>query len=126
MRIWFRNVYRAVVTVLYALWVCLRYWFRTYDPKRRTFTEHYEYPELPAKISPRFRGFHRYDLTTCIACERCAPGMSGRVHSDWEAASGRPQGLPNHQLHDRLRKVPVLRDLHAVLPGGLHFHGQGV
>jgi NADH-quinone oxidoreductase subunit I len=69
---WFRNVYRAVVTVFYALWVCLRYWLVTYNPKRKTFTEHYEYPELPVKVAPRFRGFHRYDLTTCIACERCA------------------------------------------------------
>ena len=69
---WFRNIYRAVVTVATALWVSLRYWLRTYDPKRKTFTEHYEYPELPARVYPRFRGFHRYDLTSCIACERCA------------------------------------------------------
>jgi NADH-quinone oxidoreductase subunit I len=72
MRSWFRNIYQAVVTVVNALWVCLRYWLQTYDPKRKTFTEHYEYPELPVKVASRFRGFHRYDLTTCIACERCA------------------------------------------------------
>ena len=72
MRNWFRNVYQAVVTVSLALLVCLRYWLRTYNPRRKTFTEYYEYPELPLEIFPRFRGFHRFDLTTCIACERCA------------------------------------------------------
>ncbi|MEN6458497.1 MAG: 4Fe-4S binding protein [Thermoguttaceae bacterium] len=72
MRNWFRNVYLAVVTVFQALRVCLRYWLVTYDPKRGTFTEEYEYPELPVKVAPRYRGFHRYDLTSCIACERCS------------------------------------------------------
>ena len=24
------------------------------------------------KVAPRYRGFHRFDLTTCIACEACA------------------------------------------------------
>ena len=71
LRRWFRNIYQAVVTVAVALWVSLRYWLRTYT-QQRTFTEQYEYPELPAKIDPRFRGFHRYDLTSCIACERCS------------------------------------------------------
>ena len=69
---WFRNIYIAVATVLHALWVGLRYWFRTYDPQRRTFTEKYEFPELPVAVTPRFRGYHRFDLTTCIACEACA------------------------------------------------------
>ena len=73
MRNWLRNVYLAVVTVAEALRVSLwNYWLRSYDPKRGTFTERYEYPELPTKVSARFRGFHRYNLTTCIACERCA------------------------------------------------------
>lgn len=69
---WMANIYVAVVTVAKALWVTIRYWVITYDPNRRTFTEHYEYPELPTRVSNRFRGFHRFDLTTCIACERCA------------------------------------------------------
>lgn len=69
---WLRNVAVAVVTVAEALRVTVRRWFSTYDPQRRAFTEHYQYPELPAKVSPRYRGFHRFDLTTCIACERCA------------------------------------------------------
>jgi len=57
--------------VVKAVVVGLRYWLTTYDPRCGTFTEKYEYPELPAKIYPRFRGFHRYDLTSCIGCERC-------------------------------------------------------
>ena len=69
---WMGNIISAVATVAAALWVTIRYWFRTYHPSRKTFTEHFEYPELPVKIAPRFRGFHRFDLTTCIACERCA------------------------------------------------------
>lgn len=69
---WVRNVADAVWTVIEALWVTVRYWFSTYHPRRRTFTEHYEYPELPVRVAPRYRGFHRFDLTTCIACERCA------------------------------------------------------
>jgi NADH-quinone oxidoreductase subunit I len=69
---WFRNIWDAVRTVAEALRVTLRYWFTTYDSNRRTFTEHYEYPELPLQPAARFRGFHRFDLTTCIACERCA------------------------------------------------------
>ncbi len=69
---WLTNIYTAVVTVGGALWVSLRYWGRTYDPKRRTFTEQYEYPELPVALAPRFRGFHRFDLALCNGCERCA------------------------------------------------------
>jgi NADH-quinone oxidoreductase subunit I len=72
MRVWFGNIYTAVVTVIRALWVTMRYWVITYDPRRRTFTEQYEFPELPLKVAPRYRGFHRFDLTTCIACEACA------------------------------------------------------
>jgi len=68
---WFRNLFRAVKTVGDALRVCLSYWLRTYNPRRKTFTEHYEYPELPTRVSSRYRGFHRYDITSCIACERC-------------------------------------------------------
>ena len=71
-REWFGNIVFAVTTVADALKVTIRYWIKTYDPRRRTFTEKYEYPELPTQVAPRYRGFHRFDLTTCIACERCA------------------------------------------------------
>lgn len=87
---WFRNVYRAVITTVHAMWVGLRYWIVTYNPKRKTFTEHYEYPELPTKVSPRFRGFHRYDLTTCIACERCSRDCPvGCIAVEKQRATGR-------------------------------------
>jgi NADH-quinone oxidoreductase subunit I len=69
---WFRDIYVAVSTVAKALWVTIRYWVRTYNPRRRTFTEHFEYPEKPVPVAGRYRGYHRFDLTTCIACERCA------------------------------------------------------
>lgn len=69
---WFRDIFTAVVTVADALRVTVRYWVRTYHPVRKTFTEQFEYPELPVPVAERFRGFHRYDLTTCIACGRCA------------------------------------------------------
>jgi len=69
---WCRNIVVAVTTVAKALAVTMRSWISTYDPQRKTFTEQYEYPELPVTVAPRYRGFHRYDLTTCIACERCA------------------------------------------------------
>lgn len=69
---WFRNVQRAVITVAQGLWVTLRTGLKTYRPQRRTFTEHFEYPELPVPVTARYRGFHRFDLTTCIACDLCA------------------------------------------------------
>jgi NADH-quinone oxidoreductase subunit I len=70
-RDWLSNIVHVVKTVVDALWVTIRTWFETYHPDRKTFTEHFEYPELPLVIADRFRGFHRYDLTSCIACERC-------------------------------------------------------
>jgi NADH-quinone oxidoreductase subunit I len=69
---WCRDIWDAVSTVAQGMWVTLRYWLKTYDPDRKTFTEHFEYPELPAPVAPRYRGFHRFDLTTCIACDQCA------------------------------------------------------
>ena len=42
------------------------------DRLYETFTEHFEYPELPVPVAARYRGFHRFDLTTCIACDQCA------------------------------------------------------
>ncbi|GAB4130387.1 4Fe-4S binding protein [Thermopirellula anaerolimosa] len=69
---WWRNVYLAVATTAEALWVTLRTWISTYSARRGTFTHVYEYPEKPAVIAPRYRGFHRFDLTSCIGCDRCA------------------------------------------------------
>src|SRR5689334_14497954 len=69
---WMGNVVDAVYTVGHGMWVTFRTWIKTYRPERKTFTEHFEYPELPVPVAPRYRGFHRFDLTTCIACDQCA------------------------------------------------------
>lgn len=52
------------------MWVTLRLAGKTYQ--RKTFTEVYEYPERPVPVKARYRGFHRFDLTTCIGCDKCA------------------------------------------------------
>lgn len=70
MRTWFRNVSRAVTTLAAGMYVTLRYFVQTY--RRRPFTAHFEYPERPVPVRPRYRGFHRFDLTVCIGCEKCA------------------------------------------------------
>ena len=70
MREWFRNVYQAVYTVVKGMIITIWYFRETY--RRRTFTEKFEYPELPVPVSARYRGFHRFDLTTCIGCDQCA------------------------------------------------------
>ena len=70
MREWFRNVFTAVVTVARGLAATLRAAARTY--RRRTYTEAYEYPEKPVPVAARYRGFHRFDLTACIGCDKCA------------------------------------------------------
>ena len=72
MKDWFRDVFTAVFTVAHGLYVTLRCWFRTYDPTRKAFTQHFEYPELPVPVADRYRGFNRFDLTTSIACDQCA------------------------------------------------------
>jgi len=69
---WLRDIWDAVSTVAHGMWVTLRYWFRTYEPERGTFTHKFDYPERPVPVAARYRGFHRYDLTTCIACDQCA------------------------------------------------------
>ena len=45
---------------------------RHHQAGKRTFTEEFEYPELGAPVAARYRGYHRFDLTTCIACDQCA------------------------------------------------------
>ena len=70
MRAWFSNVWLAVKTVAQGMYITLWYFLQTY--RRKTFTERFEYPELPVPVKPRYRGFHRFDLTTCIGCDKCA------------------------------------------------------
>jgi NADH-quinone oxidoreductase subunit I len=70
MRAWCSNVWLAVKTVAQGMYITLWYFLQTY--RRKTFTERFEYPELPVPVKPRYRGFHRFDLTTCIGCDKCA------------------------------------------------------
>ena len=70
MREWFGNVWLAISTVASGMAVTARTVLRTY--RRRAFTEVYEYPEVPVPVKARYRGFHRFDLTACFACDRCA------------------------------------------------------
>ena len=70
MNAWLRNLTTAVVTVARGLGVTLSTALRTY--RRRTYTEAYEYPEKPLEVAARYRGFHRFDLTACIGCDKCA------------------------------------------------------
>ncbi len=69
---WLRDVWLAVVTIAQGMVVTIRYMLATFHPRRKAFTQRFEYPELPVPVRPRYRGFHRYDLTTCIACDQCA------------------------------------------------------
>lgn len=66
---WFADVYRAIYTVLHGMLVTIVTMAKTY--RRSTFTEVFEYPEVPVPVKARYRGFHRFDLTTCIGCEKC-------------------------------------------------------
>lgn len=67
---WFANVRKAVGTLSSGMYVTLETLVQTF--RRQAFTQHFEYPEKPIPVRPRYRGFHKFDLTTCIGCEKCA------------------------------------------------------
>ena len=67
---WFRNVWLAVTTISGGMFVTLANFVQTF--RRRAFTERFAYPEKPVPVRPRYRGFHRFDLTACIGCDKCA------------------------------------------------------
>ena len=123
MREWFANLFTAVRTVVEGMLVTLRVFGSTYDQRRRTFTEHFEYPELPAPVAARYRGFHRYDLTTLHRLRSVFEGVPGRLHLYRQGTDSRRQGLPRQRVHDRLLEVHVLRSLRGTLPRRLHLHG---
>ncbi len=70
MRHWFDNVRRAIGTLSEGLMVTLWAFVQTF--RRAPFTTHFAYPEKPVPVRPRYRGYHRFDLTTCIGCDKCA------------------------------------------------------
>ena len=91
---WFRNIFSAVVTVASGLVATIRWWLRTYHPRQGTFTEKYEFPELPVAMSKRWRGFHRFDLTSCIACEACVRACPAQcINVGKERATGGRKGF---------------------------------
>ncbi len=67
---WFRNVGQTVGSISASLYITLRTLARTF--RRGSFTKGFAYPELPVPVKPRYRGFHRFDLTACIGCDKCA------------------------------------------------------
>ncbi|MEP3478281.1 MAG: 4Fe-4S binding protein [Fuerstiella sp.] len=71
MRMWFRNVRVAVFTVIQGMSITLKQMIKTYRSGRKTFADTYTYPETALRVKPRYRGFHRFDLTTCIGCDKC-------------------------------------------------------
>jgi NADH-quinone oxidoreductase subunit I len=67
---WFRNVRNTVSSVSRGMFVTLRTFLQTY--RRKPFTTKFAYPENPVAVRPRYRGYHRFDLTACIGCDKCA------------------------------------------------------
>ncbi len=67
---WARNLFGATFTLLMGMWVTLKVMLVTY--RRKTLADVFVYPELKVPVKARYRGFHRFDLTTCIGCEKCA------------------------------------------------------
>ncbi|MCJ7830827.1 MAG: NADH-quinone oxidoreductase subunit I [Desulfobacterales bacterium] len=61
---YFQNIYDAVRTIAAGLRITLPYFFA-----RGVVVQ---YPEVAPVLQPRFRGFHRYEIERCIACEACA------------------------------------------------------
>ncbi len=67
---WIRNVARAIASISQGMNLTL--WYAVQSFRRKAFTQHFEYPEKPVPIRPRYRGYHRFDLTACIGCDKCA------------------------------------------------------
>jgi len=70
MRNWCSNVWQSAASIASGMYITLWYFVQSY--RRGTFAKHFEYPEKPVAVRPRYRGFHRFDLTTCIGCDKCA------------------------------------------------------
>lgn len=64
MREYFRNIYLTVKTVLIGMRITLKYCFA------KTVTV--QYPDMAPVLQSRFRGFHRFEIEKCIACDLCA------------------------------------------------------
>lgn len=90
MRHRFRGMFGVVVRVAGALRVTKRHWIRRPAPNQGTLIGEHRSPGRRLSAARRFRGLHRYDLTTCIACGRCARGCPvGCIHVGKERVPGR-------------------------------------
>ena len=64
MRQYFRDIYRAVYTILVGMRITLRYYFA------QKIT--HQYPDVAPALQLRYRGFHWFEIEKCIACDMCA------------------------------------------------------
>ena len=95
---WFRNVYSSVVTVLQGMYVTLITMLKTFRRKRQSFTDIYAYPEVPIKVKPRYRGFHRFDLTNLHRLREVCPGLPGRLHLHRKGEEPGRKGLSHRRF----------------------------
>jgi len=86
----FGSLLGVVATVAKVLRATARQQTRTRFPWRRPLAQQLAYPELPFSAARRLEGSHRYDLTACIACGRCAEDCpAGCIHVGKERVPGR-------------------------------------
>ena len=122
MRLWFRNIRLAIRTIAEGMYVTLDNMVQTF--RRKAFTQHFEYPEVPVPIKPRYRGFHRFDLTTCIGCDKCACACPvDCIYIEKEKAKPPLKGFAVTGFKIDYTKCMFLRPVRRSVPGGLYFHG---
>lgn len=63
-REYFHNIYSTVKSILIGMEITLRYCFA------KTIT--LQYPDVAPALQARYRGFHRFEIEKCIACDLCA------------------------------------------------------
>ena len=121
---WIRNIWITVSTIANGLFVTLRYWLITYREDRGTFTSQFEYPEKPVPVAARYRGFHRFDLTTCIACDQCAKACPvDCIYIGKERVEG-SKGFKVTGFTIDYSKCMFLCIVRGAMSGRLYFHGR--
>lgn len=86
----FGNIFDVVATVARVLRLPVPRQTSIAPAKQSTFTGQIEDPEFPLAAARGPRRFHRYDLTACIGCGRCARNcLRGCIHVGKERVPGR-------------------------------------